>query len=63
MKNREGKKPPPPPPPAEDRVNDDLAGISKMPSKFFQNDRNGRKWSMLLKVQRTSTVFAKIGMK
>ena len=33
-----------------------------MTRKFSQNDRNSRKWSVLLNIQQTSTVFAKIDM-
>ena len=33
-----------------------------MTRKFYHIDRNGRKWSVLLKIQQASTVFAKIDM-
>ena len=33
-----------------------------MTRKFCQNDRNGRKWPVLLKIQQTYIVFAKIDM-
>ena len=33
-----------------------------MARKFYQNDRNGRKWSALLNIQQTATDFAKIDM-
>ena len=37
--------------------------ISKLNFRWLDNDRNGRKWSMLLKIQWTSINFTKIDMK